>query len=48
MQWGLFTQGEQALPEQVNAGFAGIQIAPLINIYLASVATTVLGTGVPE
>lgn len=37
MQWCLFLQAQQALPEQVNAGFAGIGTVPLINICLASV-----------
>lgn len=37
-----------ALPEQVNLGFVGIQTVPSVNIYLASVLATVLGTRVPE
>lgn len=37
-----------ALPEQVNLGFVGIRTVPSVNIYLASVLATVLGTRVPE
>lgn len=48
MQWCLFLQAQQALPEQVNVGFASTGTVPLINICLAPVTATVLGTGVLE
>lgn len=44
----LFLQAQQALPEQVNVGFAGIGTVPLVNICLASVIATLLGTRVPQ
>lgn len=48
MQWYLFLQNQKALPEQVSIGFAGIGTVLSINIYLAPVIATVLGTRVPD